>query len=99
MPEVRDFNAELKSIQASVKTLGAQRDRLNRDAGVEERRVQESIEKLKELGIEAPDKLSVAQLSKLRDAAQEELRVKIDLLKGKVEEGQALMAEYEAIGV
>src|SRR5258708_6764043 len=92
----RDFQAELKKAQASVKELGAKRDKLVGDSRAEEIRVNTAIEQLKALGIENADKLTVADLTKLREKTQADLESNLDVLSTQITQGEALMKEYEA---
>jgi hypothetical protein len=68
----RNITEELKTLQTKVKALVIKREGLIRDAGVEERKVQEAIEKLAELGIDAA-RLSVEELENLRVRQHSEL--------------------------
>jgi hypothetical protein len=95
MAEQRDFNAELKQVQVKVKDLSTQRDRLNREAGVEEGRRDEALKKLRELGVKKPEALTVEGLGQLRDQSRAELITRLDAIKAKVAEGDKLMADYE----
>jgi DNA repair exonuclease SbcCD ATPase subunit len=92
----RNITEELKTLQTKVKALVVKREGLIRDAGVEERKVQEAIEKLAELGIDAA-KLSVEELENLRVRQQSELEATLSTLNAKVTEADALVAAYEKV--
>lgn len=94
MVQQRDFNAEVKKIQEDVKALGSQRDRLNRDAGVEENRRDEALRKLVELGIENAKSMTAADLEVLENTTRAQLEQELKNLTAKVAEGKALMAEH-----
>lgn len=93
----RDFQAELKAAQNSVKLLGAKREKLVGDAREESVRVQQAVEQLKALGVDNAEKLTVDQLKKLRDKSQTELESNLDTLKTQLTAAEAVMTEYEAV--
>jgi len=88
--------ADLKEIQGKVKALAAKRDQIIRDQGIEERRLEEAYEKLCELGIEKPEDLSAQEIQDLADKLQAEFAEKLAALDIQVNQGEALMAKYQA---
>lgn len=95
----RDFQAELKAAQASVKTLGAKREKLVGDVREENVRVQTAVEQLKALGIENAEKLSVEELKALRDKSQADLETNLDTLQKQIKAAEGVLTEYEAVQV
>ena len=93
----RDFQAELKQAQATVKTLGAKRERLIGDLRVEEAKVTQTVATLKELGVTDADKMSVADLKAAHDRTQVDLVKNLDMLKAQILEAESVMADYEAV--
>jgi len=93
----RDFQAELKAAQASVKALGTKRERLVGDARLEEDRVKTATEQLVSLGVENAAKLTVDELKALSIKTQAEMEANLDLLKTQILAGEALMVEYESV--
>jgi predicted transcriptional regulator len=87
---------QLKQVQNDVKTIDAQREKLAREAGVEEHKVKESIARLKELGITDAAKLSVADLEALRTKTKASLESSLATVTQKVTEANAVLAEYDA---
>lgn len=95
---IRDFQAELKAAQTSVQALGRKREKLVGDAAVEESRVKQAVDQLTALGIENADKLTVAQLTKLREQSQAELEANLTTLQTQIAQAEKVMSEYEAVG-
>jgi uncharacterized membrane protein len=86
---------DLKDIQAKVKTLASKRDQIIRDQGIEERKLEEAYEKLRELGVEKPEDLSAQEIQDLATKLQAELEEKLTTLDTQVTQGEALMAKYQ----
>jgi len=95
--QTRDFQSELKTAQAAVKTLAARREQLVGDARVEESRVKSALEALQGLEVPNPHKLTVAQLQQLKDKSGRDLETHLDALQKKIADAQSLMAEYDLI--
>jgi uncharacterized protein YceH (UPF0502 family) len=89
--------ADLKEIQQKVKTLAGQRDQIIRDQGIEERKLEEAYEKLRELGITEPEKLSGQEIQDLATKLQAELEEKLTALETQVNAGEKLMAQYQTL--
>lgn len=87
--------ADLREIQTKVKELAGQRDRIVREQAVEESRLTEAYEKLRELGITDPEKLSAQEIQDMAAKLQAELEQKLTALEQQVQEGEALMAKYQ----
>jgi predicted RNase H-like nuclease (RuvC/YqgF family) len=88
------FQQQLKEAQQTVKTLDGERERLLREASVEEHKIRESQAKLAELGIKDPEKLTVDELVKLRDTTQAELERDLATVQTKITEAKGVLAEY-----
>ncbi len=95
MPD-QDVSQQLAQLQARTKTLTAHRDKLLRDTGIAERKLEESVEKLKELGVDASG-LGSKELQALAEGFEAQLAEKVAELTGRVEEGEALVAKYQAV--
>jgi hypothetical protein len=93
----RDFQAELKAAQNSVKTLGAKREKLVGDARVEEAAVKNAVEALTALGVTDAATMTVDQLNKLRDKKQTELQKNVDALQTQIAAAEKVMTEYESV--
>ena len=94
-----ELQQKLKQVQGTVKALDTQRERLLRESSVEEHKVKESRAKLAELGVADVEKLTVDQLKALREATQAELTANLAEVETKIEEANAVMAEYtQAVG-
>jgi hypothetical protein len=89
--------ADLREIQNRVKELTSKRDQIIRDQAVEQRKLQEAYEKLRELGIENPEKLSGQEIAALATQLQTELEGKLTALEMQLTEGEALMAQYQTL--
>ena len=88
---------DLKEIQSKVKELAGKRDQIIRDQGIEERKLEEAYEKLRELGIENPENLSAKEIQDLAVKLQAELEEKLVALETQVNAGEALMAKYQTL--
>jgi uncharacterized membrane protein len=89
--------ADLKEIQSKVKELAGKRDQIIRDQGIEERKLEEAYERLRELGIEKPEDLTNEQIQELAEKFQNELTEKLTALETQVAQGEDLMARYRTI--
>lgn len=87
--------ADITTIQTKVKTLASKRDQIIRDQGIEERKLEEAYEKLRELGVENPESLSAQEIQDLATKLQTELDEKLTALETQVTQGEALMAKYQ----
>ena len=90
------FQQQLKDAQDTIKVLDAEQQKLLREASVEEHKVHEAQAKLIELGIEAPEKLSVQELVALRDTIQADMEQNLITVQTKIAEANAVLAEYNA---
>jgi len=88
--------AELKDFQTRVKSLGSKRERLIGDVRVGEARVTQTMGVLKELSVPNAEKLTEEELRAGGDKTNAELIVNLDIIKGKMEEAEQVVAEYEA---
>jgi hypothetical protein len=91
-----DTSQQLKELQNRQKALVAKRDTLIRDAGIEERRLAEAIEKLVELGVKDAADLTPDQLKERADALQDKLTANMDKISQELTNGEALLQEYQA---
>lgn len=87
----------LKAAQAKVKALAGDRDRVIREAGAQERKLEEAYEKLRELGIESPEKMTSKQLQTMAEQLREQLTEKLGTIETQIAKGEKLMAQYNAI--
>ena len=87
----------LKSAQGRVKTLSSNRDQLIGDLRVEEQKLKQSYENLRELGIEEPETLTIKQLQALTEKLQSELAVKLEAIEGLLTKGEELMTTYRSL--
>lgn len=90
--EIQD---QIKQLQTRQRNLTVKREQLLRDAGVEERKLEESYEKLRELGIDSPEALSVTELEAFSKDLETKLEESLILLDVELKKGETLLAEYE----
>ena len=81
---------QIATLQAQVKKLNTSRDQLIRDTGAAERKLEEAMEKLKELGIDAAG-LTSKELQDMAVALEGQLTDKLAELSTKVAESEALI--------
>jgi len=89
----KETEQEIHDLQARVKVLSTKRDGIIRQAGSEEQKLQEAYARLRELGVENPEKLSTDALEGLAGSLQTQLGVAVAELTAKVEEGERLLSQ------
>src|SRR5271170_7408801 len=87
----------LKDIQVRVKKLQGTRDEIVGTFRVQESKRDEAYAKLKELGIETPEKMSSKELQALADQKRAELAEKITALNEQLAQGEKLIAQYQEL--
>ena len=95
--ELEALQERLKQLKARVTALQSSKDQINREAGIEQRKLDESYEKLRELGVKEPETMSAKALQELADTAKTQLGEKLTALEGQLTEGEALMAKYQQL--
>jgi uncharacterized protein involved in exopolysaccharide biosynthesis len=95
MPEVTQES--LKEIQARVKKLQGTRDEIIGTFKVQESKRDEAYAKLRELGIENPDKMTSKELQALADQKRAELAEKVAALNEQLEQGEKLIQQYQEL--
>ena len=96
MPETT-IQEQLRDAQVRVKGLAAKRDQVIRDAGIEEQKLQQVYDNLKQLGVDAPESLSKEDLEKLAEETKERLFVEMKGLMDALATGEGLLADYNKI--
>lgn len=84
----------LKEVQARVKALQSTRDSIIGTFRVQEARRDEAYDRLKELGIANPEKLTSTELQALADAKRAELTEKVAALTAQLTQGEQLIQKY-----
>jgi len=87
----------LKDIQARVKKLQSTRDEIIGTFKVQESKRDEAYAKLKELGIENPEKMSSKELQALAEQKRTELAEKIAALNEQLAQGEKLIEQYREL--
>ena len=95
MPEVTQET--LKDVQARVKALQSTRDSIIGTFKVQESKRDEAYAKLREQGIENPEKLSSKELQALADEKRAELAEKVTALNEQLAQGEALVKKYQEL--
>ena len=95
MPEVTQET--LKEIQTRVKKLQGTRDEILGTFKVQESKRDEAYVKLKEQGIENPEKMSSKELQALADSKRVELSEKITSLNEQLTQGEKLIQQYQEL--
>lgn len=85
----------LKAVQNRVKALQSTRDEIVGTFRVQESKRDEAYGKLKEQGIENPEKLTSKELQALADEKRAELTEKVTALNEQLEQGEALVKKYQ----
>ncbi len=92
--DTNDVTAKLKKLQEQQRDLAAKRDQLQRQAGADERRLQEAVERLQALGIEGAANMSADELRQKADALAGELQAKVAEAEALVAKGESILARY-----
>jgi hypothetical protein len=87
----------LKEVQARVKALQGTRDSIIGTFKVQESKRDEAYAKLRELGIESPEKMTSKELQALADRKREELAAKVATLNEQLAQGEKLIQQYEQL--
>lgn len=95
MPDAETLQ-QIATVQTQVKKLQTSRDQLIRDTGVAERKLEESLEKLKELGIDAAG-LTSKELQDMAVELETTLKSKLTELSTQVTNSEALVAKANAL--
>ncbi len=83
---------QLTDLQRRIKALASGRDTLIRDAGIQEQKLQEALDKLRANGIEEPEKITELELVEMDRELSTQLAALIAELTAKIEEGERLLA-------
>jgi len=87
----KSIQDRLKEAQTRYKALQAQRDQVIHEAGAEENKLTEAYTKLRDLGVEGPEKLTSRQLQELVQSLQTELEQKLAVLETELTNGEQLV--------
>jgi hypothetical protein len=87
----------LKEIQSRVKKLQSTRDEIIGTFKVQESKRDEAYAKLRELGIENPEKLTSKELQALADQKRAELAEKVATLNEQLAQGEKLIQQYQEL--
>ena len=87
----------LKEIQGRVKNLQGTRDEIVGAFKVQESKRDEAYAKLRELGIQDPEKMSAKALQELADAKRAELAEKVAALNEQLAQGEQLIKKYQEL--
>jgi hypothetical protein len=95
MTEVTQDN--MKEMQGRVKKLQGTRDEIIGTFKVQESKRDEAYVKLRELGIENPEKMTSKELQALADQKRAELAEKIASLNEQLAQGEKLIEQYREL--
>ncbi len=87
----------LKEVQARVKALQGTRDSIIGTFKVQESKRDEAYAKLREIGIENPEKLTSKELQALAEQKRAELTEKIASINEQLTQGETLIKKYEQL--
>lgn len=87
----------LKQIQTRVKGLQSTRDEIIGTFKVQESKRDEAYDKLRELGIENPEKMTSKELQALADQKRTELAEKVSALNEQLAQGEQLIKKYQEL--
>ena len=87
----------LREIQTRVKKLQSTRDEIIGTFKVQESKRDEAYAKLRELGVENPEKLTSKELQALADQKRAELAEKVAALNEQLAQGEKLIQQYQEL--
>jgi len=87
----------LKEVQARVKALQSTRDSILGTFKVQESKRDEAYAKLREQGIENPEKMTSKELQALADEKRAELAGKVTALNEQLTQGEQLIKKYQEL--
>jgi len=87
----------MKEMQGRVKKLQGTRDEIIGTFKVQESKRDEAYVKLRELGIENPEKMTSKELKALADQKRAELAEKIASLNEQLAQGEKLIEQYREL--
>ena len=89
---------DLKQVQEKIKIFSSKRDQIIGEIGREEGQLENACNKLKELGVENPEKLTKEELEALTTRVQKQLNEKVATLEEQLKTGEDLINKYQALG-
>jgi uncharacterized protein YigA (DUF484 family) len=92
-----DIQEQLRIAQSRVKTLASKRDQIIRDAGIEEQKLQQIHDNLRQLGVGSPETLSSEELQALAEETNAKLKETLQSLMESLSKGEALLMEYDKL--
>jgi hypothetical protein len=95
MPEVTQES--LKQLQGRVRSLQGTRDEIIGAFRVQESKRDEAYAKLRELGIENPEKMTSKELQALADQKRAELAQKVTTLDEQLAQGEEQIRKYQEL--
>lgn len=87
----------LRDVQTRVKALQSTRDSIIGTFKVQESKRDEAYAKLRELGIENPEKMTSKELQALADTKRAELAEKVTALNEQLAQGEQLIQKYQEL--
>lgn len=95
--ELEQTQEQLKQLKARVTALQSGRDQINQQKGLEQGKLEEAYRKLRELGIENPEALTVKELQALATSLETNLNEQLATLNTQLEQGEDLMEQYREL--
>lgn len=86
----------LKELQTAVKGLNVKREQLLGDIGRQEQTVSEAATRLKAMGVDGAEKLSIAELDALEKKTQALLDIEMTKLSGEVTNAENAFKNYQS---
>ena len=87
----------IKKVQAKIKNLSSNRDKVFGDARVEEQKLKQSYAALIDLGIENPEEKTSKELRALEEKSKEQLEQQLEAIETQVATGEELMKKYNEL--
>jgi hypothetical protein len=84
----------LKQAQARVRTLNSSRETIIGDARVEEQKLKQAYDNLRELGIKSPEDMAIKELRELEEALKVKLEEKLSAIETQLAKGEELIKKY-----
>jgi hypothetical protein len=91
-----DTQSQLRDLQTRQRALASKKDLLIREAGQEEQKLKECMNKLRDLGIKDPESLSADDMKDKASKLEEKLSEMLENIVTEIEKGETLLRQYEA---
>lgn len=92
-----DTQTLLRDVQNRQKVLLGKKDQLIREAGIEEQKLSDALNKLREYGVADPEDMSADEMQAKATELEQSLATKLVEITEEISKGEALLREYDGV--